>query len=275
MARSARVLLDEIEDGALDSKTALADVLRKCVALGGRAGSEQLRDWARRELDGYGVGDVELPRYRILPARICIDGADLAKAVNGQQISTWQLPEFARDIIRDEAPIRYGVAELEKLAGAKDAVELQHPKMPDVVLYMNSQAMKSQAHYGTTLHSMYWKVSPTSLHGVVDTIRTTLVSLVAEMRAAGFEKDPSAEVVNQAVNVVLHKSRRAKVTVNTNQSAGPSGSGQQTINQTSPDEKPSRIPTWIRGPWGVAVGLAGVAGAVAGVAVWIGWNPFS
>ena len=217
--------------------------------MGGRAGSEQLGDWARRELDGYRDGDVELPRYRILPAAICIDGADLAKIVKGQQISAWQLPDFARNTIKAEAPIPYGVAEVEKLAGAKDGVQLQHPGMPDLVLYMNSQA-----DYGTTIHSMYWKVSPTSLHGLLDMIRTTLVSLVAEMRAAGFE-DPSAEVANQAVKVVLHNAKRAKVTVNTNQMAD-----QRVGTANDQPDEPGRSPP------------GSLRGSGAHGAWWSGWR---
>jgi hypothetical protein len=56
MARPVPGLLSQIEEGALDSRVPLVDVLRKCVALGGQAGSAELRDWARRELDGYGAG---------------------------------------------------------------------------------------------------------------------------------------------------------------------------------------------------------------------------
>lgn len=94
------------------------------------AASAELRDWARRELDGYGDGAVELPAYRMVRAAVCIDGADLAKMVRGQQLSRWQIPEFARETITDEAPIPYGVAELEKLAASSDTLHL--PGMPDL-----------------------------------------------------------------------------------------------------------------------------------------------
>ena len=45
-------LLDEVEAGALESSVPLADVLRKCVSLGGWSGSESIRDWALQELNG-------------------------------------------------------------------------------------------------------------------------------------------------------------------------------------------------------------------------------
>lgn len=68
VTRADKGLLAQDEDGALDSSTSLADTLRKCIALGGQAGSEELRDWARRELDGYKVED-ELPEYRVFLPR--------------------------------------------------------------------------------------------------------------------------------------------------------------------------------------------------------------
>ena len=47
----------------------LAETLRKCIVLGGRAGSTELRDWASKELRGY-YGDSALPQYRQVPAII-------------------------------------------------------------------------------------------------------------------------------------------------------------------------------------------------------------
>lgn len=244
------------------------DVLRKCVALGGRAGSEQLRDWARQELDGY-AGQEQLPRYRTVPATIAVDGTNIGWQITGEQISTMQLPEFARDVIKQEAPLPHRVAELEHMAARDETVRLQHPGMPDLVSYLNSTA-----EYGTTIRAMYWQVAPTSIRGVLDSIRTTLVALVAEMRAVGVEEMPSAEAANQAVNVVIHNAKRSSIMVNANQASG-ADRAPQSIHQQAPPEKRSRIPAWIRGPWGFAVGAAGIIAALAGVAVWLGWNPFS
>ena len=270
MARSQRGLLGQIEDGALDSRTPLADVLRKCVALGGRAGSAELRDWARRELDGYAGADT-LPDYRLVPAVLAIDGQNLAYRVAGQQISGWQLPEFARDTFKQEASVPFGVAELEKIvADGRDALQLQDTRMPDLVEYMNSQA-----DYGTAIHSMYWRVAPVSIHGVLDTIRTKLVSLVAEMRAIGVDDDPTAEVANQAVNVVLHNAKRSTITVNTNQSTLSGAAPQQHITEGTTSETRSRLPAWVKGPWTFAIGLATIAAGGVGVAAWVGWNPFA
>lgn len=43
VTRRSDRLLREIESGALDHRTSIGDVLRKAIALGGRAGSTELR----------------------------------------------------------------------------------------------------------------------------------------------------------------------------------------------------------------------------------------
>ncbi|NYD40066.1 hypothetical protein [Nocardioides panaciterrulae] len=264
-------MLEQIEEGALDSKSSLADVLRKCVALGGRSGSEQLRDWARRELDGYPPAE-ELPGYRTVGAIIAIDGANLAYKVTGQQISPSDLPEFARESIKQEAAITQGVAEIERLAATQEEViRIQHSAMPDLVTYMNSQ--QDDVHVNGTILAMYWKVTPSALYGILDTIRTNLVALVAEMRAAGVDDVPPAEVANQAVQVVVHNAKRSQITVNANQASGGVGGSQEIT--TPPSAEHASLPGWVRGPWAVVLGLATIAGGVGAIAVWLDWTPFT
>ncbi|MEU0315117.1 hypothetical protein [Nocardioides sp. NPDC006273] len=271
MARSAEGLLSQIEEGALSSSTPLAETLRNCVALGGRANSAELRDWARRELDGYEPDD-ELPGYRTVVAPIVIDGATLNAIYTGKRIAHSALPEFAQEVIKEEVEIRYGVAQLEHMVAAADGgiVRLQHPKMPDLVRYMNHQAP-----YGQAIHELYWAVSDNSVLGVLDRTRTVLVSLVAEMRAAGIHGAdlPSPEVATQAVNVVVHNAKRSVFNVTTAHSTGSSSAVAHGIEEPHGETQGSHIPGWIRGPWAFAVGAATIVAGVVGVAAWQGWNP--
>jgi len=66
-----RTLLEQIEQDVLTSQP-LADTLRKCVVLGGKAGSVELREWATRELRGYDAKD-DAPDYRTVGAPILAD----------------------------------------------------------------------------------------------------------------------------------------------------------------------------------------------------------
>ena len=70
------------------SETSNGDLLRKVVALGGRSGSAQLRDWATRELWGYGPND-DLPPYRRIGAPLQMDAGTMRGFIRGQHLSPW------------------------------------------------------------------------------------------------------------------------------------------------------------------------------------------
>jgi len=61
-------LLVQIEAGVVDDAVPLSSLLQKCIVLGGQAGSEKMRDWARHELNGYDGAPDSLPDYRRIPA---------------------------------------------------------------------------------------------------------------------------------------------------------------------------------------------------------------
>ena len=62
------------------------------IALGGEAGSAELREWATRELRGYGPDD-ELPEYRWIVTSIHADMAYRTTLLTGQPISQGTFPE--------------------------------------------------------------------------------------------------------------------------------------------------------------------------------------
>ena len=78
--------------------------------------------------------------------------------------------------------------------------------------------MNSQAPYGTSYQSMYWAVAPTSIHGILDIIRTNLVALVAEMRV--WRRRPAERRGRQPGRQRRHQWREAQpITINTNQAS--------------------------------------------------------
>lgn len=262
MPRSSRSLLDQIEVGALNSKSDLADLLRKCIALGGQAGSAVLRDWARRELDGY-RGD-ELPGYRKVTAPLLIDGFKGNWQLERKQISTFELPDFARDAYSEGVAVTFGTAELQRLASQSTPIELQAPGMDDLAYFMNRSS-----DYNVSIERMYFSVAPVAIHGILDTIRTNLVSLVAEIRSAGVLTNgvPTSDVADRAYNVVIKGRARANIAI------GEGATANMSLAEGESERR--RLPTWLSAPWALAVGLTTILGGVAGGAVWVGWNPFS
>lgn len=59
-------LLEDIQNAAIDAKSDLGTLLRKCKLLAARLGSQQLEDWVLWESNGY-PADVNVPDYRIWP----------------------------------------------------------------------------------------------------------------------------------------------------------------------------------------------------------------
>jgi hypothetical protein len=248
-------LMQEIERGALDASIPLADTLRKCVILGGKSGSEKLRDWASHELQGYQSD--ELPPYRTIPAPLKIDGINPGAQITGQQISPHALPDPADKHIREEVELRFGVGEVEAMLDRDSTkpINLQPAGASQIVSLMNHENDDPFQ----TVTALYWSVSPTAIRGVLDQIRTSLTMLVAEIRAATPDGDeiPSQTAADQAVNVVV-TGKRSRVSVNAAQAAGGSTAKAKTAAPPG-DERP--FWTW-RTIGAVAVGLATIASAV-------------
>jgi hypothetical protein len=247
-------LITEIEYDAIDDTVPVATVLRKCVLLGSRSGSESLRDWASRELEGYLGYEGVLPRYRVIQAPLMVDGATMTGHVQRQQIPASSIPEFAREFINETLELRYGAGELEAfLAG--DEVKLQPLAASDLVRLMNAEGPPGQH-----ITSLYWSVAPGAIRGVLDHIRTALTKLVAELRAA-MPRDqdlPTSEQANQAVTIMV-TGRRPNVSVNTAHATGDAATAMATASAPPTPEIPWTL--W-RKVGAFIVGTATVAGAV-------------
>ncbi|QEV30851.1 hypothetical protein CP977_00375 [Streptomyces cinereoruber] len=109
---------------------------------------------------------------------------------------------------------------------------------------------------------IYWSVSPAALRGLADQVRTTVVELVAELRAAmpDDQQIPTPDQMEHALHVVVHGDR-ARVNVNAAQT---SGSGSSNVGQAAADEDPF----WSHGRriGAAVVGLATLIGT--GAALW-------
>lgn len=268
-------LVSEIERGALDSSTDLADLLRKCIALGGETGSAELRAWASRELRGYGRED-EVPRYRITQSQLYMDAAVRGGYVQSQQVPYQLIPDEARETVLGDIKIHQPVAELvEMVANAKrtgESIKLGPPHPTELVVLMNQYLLNQEDPGWKALNMppsqvverVYWQVPSVFFTGVLDTVRTTLVELVAEMRAGmpQGESLPSAEVAEQALSVAVYDDKNRVVV----QRVGTGGGAAATTGVGTASAGSSAEPEgfWRRWMWWL-VGFATIAGAVAAV----------
>ena len=267
MRKHDHTLLDEIQRDVLSGPASIADTLRKLIALGGQAGSTELREWASRELRGYIGSGEDLPEYRKPGAVIKIDATTFNTRITGQQISPRSLPDFVQDAVAEEVPLAHPIGEIEAMVTRAQAdggsINLTLPGAQDIASIMNHEVDDPYQQ----ITAIYWTVGASSLQGVIDQVKTTLVELLAEMRAgmADTADVPTAAVADQAVSVVVH-GRGARVNVT---SARVTGSGGNAMHASSvPDAGHSM---W-RKVGGVIVGLATIAAAVIALAQWQGWG---
>lgn len=269
-ADSPKTLLDEIERGATQAAADLPTLLRKCVALGGQSGSAALRDWATRELKGYreDQGD-SLPPYRTVPATLVLDGMTMTHRIQGQQISPVQLPEEARDRVVEEVQFWGPVAELSDMvtratAEGEGAVGIGIIGGSALAGLMNHYARQrgEQDH----VERVYHKVALTSIVGVLDTVQTNVVELVAEIRAGLPEPEsvPSKELADHAVSVVIHGDRNRVELHNT---AATTGGGSPNVISAEPEKesKPRSVMFWL-------IGFATIVAAIVAVLALHPWS---
>lgn len=271
--RRSASLLAQIEHEALDGSRPLAEVLRKCVALGGEAKSADLRDWASRELNGYRGTEAEIPDYREVTGALAVDLLNSVRQLKNMRISSWDLPDFAQEHFDESLKLHFSVRELESMLTDSDegTLKLSPPGAADLAHIMN----RTQAGSGEQIMSLHLLVSTTAIRGVLDRIRTILVQLVAEMRAIlpAESETPSPEVADAAINVVVRGSKRTNVQVVTSESAGGNSHVVASHGKSNSDDDGG---FWTKAKLvgAVTVGVATVAATLVGIAQWQQWSPF-
>ena len=181
MSSKATGLLAQIEAGLLDDSTAVSSLLQKVIVLGGKAGSEKMRDWARQELNGYAHSDI--PQYRKLRVPLYARITNRAGYNPISQLISRSLLPKALDKIADVELLNLGtgVGELEAMVEAGDRTNEPHrlsPVWADVLVnFLNK--------HGTDEFSkvsfLYWDVPNASIKGVLVQVRMALAELVAEL----------------------------------------------------------------------------------------------
>ena len=268
-SESAKDRLASIEAGALDPTTDITTVLRHCLALGAETGSERLREWASRELKGYGF-DNELPAYRVTHALLFMDGFAGAGRFSRQQVSATLIPDVAHDLPDRDIELREPLAELVKhvedaRAEGDAAVLVVPPGVTSLVPLMNHRlselnATTPGARPRQMIDRVYWAVPFATFTGITDSVRTILVELVAEIRAglpAGVGL-PSRELTDQAFRVVVQGDNNSVVLSH----AGPGGTavsaGKTVTVGGVPESRAKTVAWWI-------FGILASAGAIAGI----------
>lgn len=165
----------------------LSSLLQKCIVLGGKAGSEKMRDWARQELNGY-QDFQSIPDYRRLRAQVTLVITNLA-GYNPitRPLSASDLGDQLCKILADNkvelevVPLGTNIGELEALASSNEDEHKLVPYWADVMLQiLNDRYIDSTT---SRAASIYWSVSRASFQGLIVRVRTALSELAAELIA--------------------------------------------------------------------------------------------
>jgi hypothetical protein len=270
-------LIDQIEDDALSPDTSISETLRKLMALGGQVRSTELREWASRELRGYAGSGVELPRYRRQGAVIQIDLVSGTTIMRGRQVSPSHFPKEVRDLLREEVPLGQGIGEIEAMAEQAHErggyIQMTVPNSQDVARLWDHQVGDPYQQ----ITGIYWSLNEAALRGVIDQVKTTLVELVAEMRAGMPDSDeaPSGEMADKAVHVVVYGDEaRVNVTAATGDGAQVQNTAQQAGDNggTAVHHTTGERVSLSRKIGGAIVGVAVIVTAVVTLALWQGWG---
>ncbi len=200
--------LAQVEAGVADNTVLLSSLLQKCIVLGGDAGSEKLRDWARRELNGYRGPGEEVPTYRHVPAPLMAEITSRAGYGITLRIPESAFPGQVRDIIHEkldlkDAIVTMGVGELEAMASEHTGVHTISPGWGDFIAdKLNTISVAPDSHVAR----VYWAVPNSALRGLLTRIRAALADLVAELSRLTPEDQqvPPKLAADQAIQFVIN-----------------------------------------------------------------------
>src|SRR5215217_7775291 len=132
--------------------------------------------------------------------------------ITGQQLSPWELPDFAQDAISNDLEMRQGIKAIEGLA--RNCKPGEVVKLSPYMSQQLGQYMNARQQWSGHIERIYWGVSPTALESIADQVRTRTIALVAEMTANMPDGaiTPSAEVATNAVTLAV-TGKRNKINV--------------------------------------------------------------
>jgi hypothetical protein len=227
-------ILKELREQVLDESQSLVGLLRKCLALGAVTGSEELRTWATSELKGY-PDDAIVPEYRQLRAPLFVDTMSGYTHTTGQQIDRIQVPEDFRKYVPEKLHLKQPIQDLAEMASSgQKSVRITGAGFSVFTAVWSSKLPEFQ-----DVTDMYYLVLPSSIAGIVDMARTTLVEIVMDLaKDVPLDSLPSRATVDTAVQVHIGSNDNNSITVAGSNSGviGQGAGSTQIQNNSAPTE---------------------------------------
>ncbi|AFA74212.1 hypothetical protein GPOL_c31970 [Gordonia polyisoprenivorans VH2] len=218
----------------MDDDYSLANLLRACLLLGARTGSDALREWAHHELHGYSPDD-DVPDYRRKSLPLFRDTISGNYVMRGEQIHRELVPSDLRDGVPEFVEFKQSIDELESIASESEPNRIGLETFPLVTAMWSRKLPMFQ-----DVTSMYYRPTRAMFVAMVGTVRTTLVEIVADLVSDAPITLPSKAKVDSAVNVRINNvtGDHNEVSVASNSGAVGAGTRSRQIVNTGilPDE---------------------------------------
>ncbi|MFP9138565.1 hypothetical protein ACLI1C_15405 [Devosia sp. XGJD_8] len=181
-------LLDDIIKAITESDEKTSSILRKCLVLSYKLKNDSLKSWVSKELNGYEYEDPEMPDYRkcAAPAKGFFIGG-FGRSINDQPIPSAVLKEEHRHWA-ERARLPQPIVAYEDVAGGENRII---PWPANLVLQYQSSFFD-----GDLALNRAWQEIPGSVMlGIVDTVRTRLLTFVLELKEQTVDEDVEVEAL--------------------------------------------------------------------------------
>jgi hypothetical protein len=162
-------LLEDIQNSAVDAKSDLATLLRKCKLLAARLGSQPLEDWLLWESNGY-PENIQVPEYRVWTLQVKGNfGGPFGSGFRNAPIPLVCIPESVRKSY-DRYECRLSIANVEDtLANSKDS------GMVEVSTHDLAVALGTKVYRDYNCLHAWAEFSTTSFVELVNTVRNRIL----------------------------------------------------------------------------------------------------
>jgi hypothetical protein len=167
------MLLDEIQNEAVEASSDLGTLLRKCKVLAAQLGSQPIEQWILWEANGY-PEDAELPLYRQLPVQILGSFIGPFRKAERLPIPPALLPSNIRDQLVT-IPTRYSITQVQYLSDDSGSGTLTIP-MRDLPLRLNNIYADMQC------YSAWGEIPVAGMIGIVNSVRNRILDFVLALR---------------------------------------------------------------------------------------------
>jgi hypothetical protein len=171
-------LLQEIQGEAVDAKSDLATLLRKCRILAARLKNEEFKNWVQHELDGY-PPNAPLPDYR--KAQVQSYGhfmGPFGSGLRNAPIPLMSIPEEYREFV-STVEFHDGVSALQNLISQNDPTSLGEEWPADLIAIVGSKI------YQRMNLGQAWKaISASTVVAILDTVRNRVLNFVLKIESA-------------------------------------------------------------------------------------------